>query len=250
MNSSNTLSPPSAIAARWSARSPWSSDCLIVGLAAGVQLLTVVPAVSLLWRIRSRFYVLLLCIVVCNITDFVTDVVTSNVALPVSTTSFWSVVSWLNCCGFTFHNYWRLRGLLGNGKQQRWLLAGLGVLVVLSNGCYTLYVVDASHNWTTPVTWDTSVWYWNELGVCNVWGILDGITNALTSFLFVRVLSVRDHDTIELTPGYFGMLRNVRWMLAGESVMMVSVAVVNVVQPTFDPLLLTFYLAEGHVAWE
>ncbi|KAL7753163.1 hypothetical protein RI367_001617 [Sorochytrium milnesiophthora] len=241
-SNNNSIATPAAAAARWGAQPQWSNACFVSGLAIGVQLLTLAPAIATLWHVRSRFYVLLICIAACNVMDLAIDLASFTIDIPVSGIYFWAVVSWCNCCGFTFHNYWRLRGL--KKGQQRWMVAGLGVLVCVTNAFYTLYLVDATRNWILYV-WGPSSWYLEEGLVCNVWGVLDGVTNTLISGAFVQALSASDKETIGVPRGYTRMLYNIRWMLAAESVMMVSLAVVNAVQPSFDPLFLTFYLAEA-----
>ncbi|KAL7752092.1 hypothetical protein RI367_002622 [Sorochytrium milnesiophthora] len=226
----STAQPPQPplVAARWQSPQLWSNASLLVGATVALEAMAFVSILRIMLRIKTRFYAMLMAVLLFAFTDFVIDVVCTTIPDNLVLDIVWCFITWCGACGFTAHNYLRLCKFL-TGKHRRLRLA-LGVLVATSILLYTLYVADIVYAHVTSN--NLPIGPLGNLAVaCNTWAIVDGVANFAVSLSFIRLLTIRGQEKSA--------------MLVFECTIILALAIINVVVPTFDPLFFTFYFAEA-----
>ncbi|KAL7747672.1 hypothetical protein RI367_006961 [Sorochytrium milnesiophthora] len=238
--STTTDWPP--VAARWTTAAPWSNGSLVFGAGVTLEILAILSVSAVLYRVRTRFYFSLWVTLICACIDLSFNAIYAPYGRDTVRDVFWCLASWWGNCGFCLSNYTRLCRLLEDQHQRaKHFLAFLPAISIL---LYTLYTVDTL--WTYNTGADLPIGLLGNMSfTCDVWSVVDGLVNSTLSAAFASLLHFKGRDGVELCPGYNSMLLHVKIMLSIECIIIVATAAINIAVPTFDPLFLTFYFAEG-----
>ncbi|KAL7752091.1 hypothetical protein RI367_002621 [Sorochytrium milnesiophthora] len=220
----------------------WSNSALVWGAAMTLETMAVLIALRIFFRVRNRYYASLIVVLACAYIDLLLSGVYGAAAQEPIRDMSWTVVSWMGVCGFNIHNYIRLRNLMGE-RYARWHRMSLA-LPVAPIVLYTIYTIANMYYYLTGLNLPIGVL--GVYGTClDIWSLVDCAVSTAMSAFFVCLLQPSGWKSYELCRGYNRMLLHIKLMLLCECSTISSVAVINILYPTFDPTFMTFYFAEA-----
>ncbi|KAL7752030.1 hypothetical protein RI367_002558 [Sorochytrium milnesiophthora] len=231
-----------ATASRWLNQQPWRNGPLVMGACVVVHCMALVMATSVYSRVRSRFYLSLIVIVVTSLWDLLCSATDSGEPVLTFGRALWFIASWVSCVGFTLQNYVRYTAVLRTRHPITRI--SLGVLIVVPIALYTLFTVQMFVLLSLVKVFPIGMFAVPAFTM-NVWGVVDAVVNAIISYMFTRTLSSPDSRGMVLRVGFDELLLRVKVMLAVECIFITVTSLMAILLPAFDPQGIVQFLAQG-----